>query len=293
MAKSKLPSIDDTPGDVATIDKKPEPAPEPKAKQVQPPAPPSSEHIDDQAEDHDFQLQSADRFLMELKLADRPPTRAEYVYFLRELGWDEVEVRTQLRRIGSVLRHKAIAGSVADREAAIVEAEKAAAAHKKHSEKLEAEIKKLTSQLRVLEDDKRLSQQRVDQQAAAVQALRDIAPDHIKQKHNQLKREAKETIGKELSDKKIRLNEIECCLDRNRFPDVHAYFECVKRSYPEAIEYQELWPDRLQFTKAWPEIKERIEAELDELRPEVEQLEAELAEKLEAAQSELDWYATE
>ena len=126
-----------------------------------------------------------------------------------------------------------------------------------------------------------------------MQALRDIAPDHIQQKHNQLKREAKETIGKELSDKKIRLNEIECCLDRDRFPDVHAYFECVKRSYPEAIEYQELWPDRLQFTKAWPEIKERIEAELDELRPEVEQLEAGLAEKLEAAQSELDWYATE
>ncbi len=105
-------------------------------------------------------------------------------FFKSRLGWDEYEVKSQLRRTNNQIRLQAIAGSPSDRESAIVERDKSAEVLEKEGPKLLSKIEALQKQHDALERDSRLSAKRVEDQAVAVEQLRKLVPDHIQDKYN-------------------------------------------------------------------------------------------------------------
>ena len=250
----------------------------------------------DVASEHDDKLRDADQLLREIKLADRPPNYQELVFFRQQVGWNETQVKEQLRRMHSVLRFEAIAGTPENREAAKVEAAKAKEVYDKEVPKVQAQLEKLEAKLRQLETDKRVSSTRIEQQTEAVEKLRELAPEHIAAEVNQRRGLIKSTLGRELLDKKSRAIEIESCLDPSKHANPKMHIEAVRRSCREAVAeivrgrdegYQSL---SYAFSDKWPSIRAAMENELAELQPQIDELQTQLDAELSALKNSLDFY---
>jgi hypothetical protein len=244
------------------------------------------------AELHRERVIEADDLLREICRANRRPTFAELTFFNRECGWNEQRVQQENRRMGNVLRFQSESGSSADREAAAQEAATAAVILEKEGPKLAAKIEELQAKLNGLERDQRLSAKRCEEQSQAVQRLRELVPEHIAGAVRSEVSRIESTIGREILDSEIRINELQCCLDPSRYRDEAIYLESLKRSFPDAItEIVEGRILRRKLSPAWPAIREGIQAELAELMPRVETLKVQRAEMLEQAESPLGFYA--
>lgn len=244
------------------------------------------------AEIHRERIIEADDLLREICQANRRPTFAELTFFSRECGWDEKRVVQQIRRMGDVLRQQAIGGSSADREASAKEAATAAAIAEKEGPKLAAKIEELQTKLSGLERDQRLSAKRCEEQSQAVQRLRELVPEHIAGAVRAEVSRIESTIGRDISDAEIRVNELQCVLDPSRYRDEAMYLESLKRSFRDAVsEVVEGRILRRKLSPSWPAIREGIQAELAELMPRVERLKAQRAEMLEVAELPLGFYA--
>jgi hypothetical protein len=234
----------------------------------------------------------ADDLLREICQANRRPNYGELVCFQRENGWNEKRVQQELRRMGNVLRFQSESGTPADREASAKEAATAAAIAEKECPKLAAKIEELQAKLNGLERDQRLSAKRCEEQSQAVQRLRELVPEHIAGAVRSEVSRIESTIGREILDSEIRINELQCCLDPSRYRDEAMYLESLKRSFPDAItEIVEGRILRRRLSPQWPAIREGIQAELAELMPRVETLKAQRAEMLEVAERPLNHYA--
>ena len=73
---------------------------------------------DEVAESHANDCMEADVLLRQIVQDGRKPTYAESVYFQQKMGWNEVKTRDQIRRMNSVMRLQAIAGTPDCRQAA-------------------------------------------------------------------------------------------------------------------------------------------------------------------------------
>lgn len=246
----------------------------------------------DVAHQHCENIIEADELLREIVQSGRRPNYAELTFFSRELGWNEIVVNNQLRRMNSVLRLQGIAGSSADREATALESETAAKLFDSEAPKLREKLAKLQTQLDGLERDSRLSAKRVEEQNEAVRQLKELTPEHVRESVRSEVSRIKSTIGREMSDAEIRVNELQCCLDPSRYRSEGMYLESLKRSFPDSItEIVEGRTLRRKLSPQWPAIKANIQNELAELMPRIETLKAEHAELIAAAELPLNYYA--
>ncbi len=248
--------------------------------------------VKDIAADHAEAIADADSLLVEIAEENRRPALAELVYFDRHLGWDETKVRQEVRRMASVLRLRSIAGTVADREAASAEATTASEVLAKEGAKVAEQIAKLEAKLGGLERDARLSAKRVEEQVVAVQQLRSLTPQNIRDVVRDRISQIEHSLGVEISNAEIRANEIKVCLSEDKFPNPQSYFETLQSSFPAAIAetVNGGWIKR-KLSADWPSIKAGMEAELSELTSKLEQLRSQFASEIAAAESPLNYYA--
>jgi hypothetical protein len=248
--------------------------------------------IKELATNHRETLLDADILLLEICHNGGKANYEQLVYFNRELGWDERAVHDQLRRMHNVTRWKAIAGNTPAREAVAKESEAAATVLEKEGPKLAAKIEELQAKLNGLERDARLSAKRCEEQAEAVQRLRELVPEHIAGEVRSAVAKIEATIGREMLDAETRANELECCLTPSKYRDERAYLEALQRSFRDAVTViTENNIIRRRLSPEWPTIREGIQAELGELRPRIETLRSQRAEMIEQAELPLGYYA--
>ena len=242
------------------------------------------------AENHSGYLQEGDELLREIVSDNRKPNYAESTFFSRELGWGDSAISTQMRRMASVLRFRAIAGTSADRDAAAAEATTSAKLAEAELPKLDEKIAKLQAQRDALRRDAELSKKRAEQQNDAVSKLRELCPEHIAESVRSEVQAIKNTIGREIFDGETRKHEIGCCLDPGRYPDEQTYLEMLERSCRAAVDRVGS-PIERRLSAAWPTIRADMESELSELNTRLSDLRPELSEALEMARAPLDYYS--
>ena len=248
--------------------------------------------ISEIAEHYSENIAEADLLLREICQSGRRPTFAELTFFQREIGWDAIAVQSQLRRMNSVLRLQAIAGTAADREASEKESETAAGLAETELPKILEKIRKLQQQADALERDARLSAKRVEEQSGAAEQLRTLAPENIAGSVRANVQTIKKTTGREIGDAEVRANELECCLSPDRYQNEAAYLEVLQRSFRDAVIVESInRVIRRKLSPEWPGIKSSIEAELTELHPKLVELRAEYSEQITAAELPLSYYA--
>lgn len=232
----------------------------------------------------------ADDLLAEISKADRSATYAEFAYFAK-LGWDENEVRSQLRRTHSRLRFQAIAGGPNDRKAGKAEATRTANVLADQGPKLEAEIEKLEKKLRQLQQAAKLAQQRQEDQEDAVRKLRELIPSHIRDKYNFDKRALSVSVRRPLLDAKTRLQQLELLTNPDRHATPRDYIEAI-RSQPGAVdEIPTRGYTQRQLSAAYPAILAEWKAELAELEPQVKAMERDYEQKKAAIDRTLEFYS--
>ena len=250
-----------------------------------------AEATEDIGEDYRQSLMNAEYLLREICQAGRHPNFADQTFFLRECGWDEQKVAAQLRRMNSVLRLSAIAGTAGDREASFKESESAAAVLEKEGPKLAAKIADLQAKLTALERDARLADKRVTEQNEAVAKLRELVPEHVRTEVQSTTNLLKRTTGAEINNAETRLNELQCCLDSTRYRHEQDYLESLQRSFRDAVTFKEIGQFlKRELTPAWPEIQASVESELAELQTKLESMQAEYSEAIEQAELPLNFY---
>lgn len=250
------------------------------------------EFVNDVAADFREEVDIADGLLREITTANRRATPAEYVYFARNLSWDEAKVKDELRRMSSVLRLESIAGRPEDREAASIEATTAEQVLAKESPKITEQIEKLQAKLRSIEADARLGRKRCEEQAEACRQLRALAPQHVRDAVRSAVQLLDNTAMRWILDAEVRANELECCLTPSRYPSEDAYLESLERSAHDAVvRVVTNNTFRRRLSAEWSTIKASMEAELAELRSELETKRADYNEKLAAIEKPLDHYA--
>ena len=250
-----------------------------------------AEATQDIAEDYRQSLMNADHLLREICHAGRHPSFADMTFFQRECGWDEQKVAAQLRRMNSVLRLSAIAGTAGDREASFKESESAAAVLEKEGPKLAAKIADLQAKLTALERDARLSAKRVEEQNDAVAKRHELAPEHVWTEVQSTTNLLKRTTGAEINNAETRVQELACCLDSTRYRHQQDYLESLRRSFCGSVVVKEYGKFlKRELSPQWPEIQASIESELAELQTKLESMQAEYSEAIEQAELPLNFY---
>ena len=260
-----------------------------------PPTPPRQEpsFVSDVAREYAEEVRIADQLLAEIAARDSTPTYSEYLYFTRCLGWAKPKVGDQVRRMHQVARFRAIAGTPADRDAAIAERDKSASVLASQSPKLAAEIERLTAQLERLERDATDSASRVAHQESAVTTLRELAPDDVKAEHAGELDRIRAAVGNRLSDSKMRSNELESCLNPDRFTQRDLYWDLLRRSFREAVlDVVDGGSLSYRYSDAWPGIRAAMKAELDTLAETIRELTAEHDSLIATANVKLDFYSS-
>jgi len=243
-------------------------------------------------ESHEMDCEQADELLKTIVLANRKPNYAENGFFSK-LGWDERQVNDQMRRMNSVLRLQAIAGREADRQAAMTEAETAAAIAEKELPKIDKKLADLQSQRDAIQRDARLSARRCEEQTQAVLQLRELTPQHIRDSVNQAVSAIANTLRRDVLDSEARIHELQCCTTPSKYQNQPLYLEALKRSFREAItDHVEGRSLTYRLSPQWPAIRGEIEVELFELKAQLPDMKAAHTTALEAAEAPLDYYSS-
>ena len=246
----------------------------------------------DIAHQHIENIVEADDLLREIVQAGRRPNFAEMTFFQRECGWDDRRVTGEMRRMTNVLRLQTIAGTTEDRAAAGAEFESANAIAGKECPKLQAKIEELQTKLAALQRDERLSQKLCEEQHAACEQLKALVPEHIAAAVNDEIRILKSSLGKEISNAKVRANELECCLDPQRYPNEAAWLETLQRSFRDAVFVGDTGGFiKRALSSAWPTIRLQLENELVELNAKLNDMRADYDAAMTVATARQDYYA--
>lgn len=237
-------------------------------------------------------VEEAESLLAALVNESRKPTRAESAYFQARLNWDEKAVAAQVRRMSKVLHFKSIAGTAADRQATLEQAEAAKTALAKEGAKLQDAIAKAEAKLRQLEADASLAAKRGEDQAQAVLTLRQLVPEHIAEDVRDQQTELDFGLGRELSDAEMRERQLRACLDRSLHRSDADHIECVQRVDRAAVVVGSRGGFLARgFSAEWPDIKVAMEAELLELTTTIAELRSRIAQRQSEIDASRDYYA--
>ncbi len=245
------------------------------------------------AEIHSGDLIEAEQLLQEIVRAGRTPNAAEKVFFQR-LGWDQRKTNDNIRRVNSALTQQRIAGTPADREAAILEAETSAGVLAKEGPKIQARIAKDQALLASLERDASLAVKRVEEQVAACQRAREVAPNHIKEKVQQARNVIEAGAGQDLREAKQRHQELICVLNvGNVYADQKTHIENgLRRLLPAAVvQGVSGRMITLAYSAEWPALKAECEQEFAELNTKLPGIQAEYDQQIAAAELPLNFYS--
>ena len=249
---------------------------------------------DEIAESFHADLEQSEGLLCDIVRQNRTPTRAEYVFFAR-CGWDEVRTRDQFRRMAIVLAKQPIAGSPADREAALLECDTAAKLLESEGPKIREKLDKLQKQLDGLERDARLSAKRCEEQRDAVSKLRELVPSHVRSKvDNQLSILNTEGVGGILREAKARHHELVCILNVGGVydrPEKHIEY-ALRRNLPDAVRtIVEGNSRRYVYSDQWPALKSAAEVEFSEVNAKLPEIQAAYDAELFEIEKGLDFYS--
>jgi len=248
---------------------------------------------DEILESHQEDCLEADELLKTIVQENRKPNNAEAVFLQRKLGWNEKKINDEIRRMNSVLRLQAIAGTLADRQAATTESETSADVLANEQPKLESKIAELRTKLEALQRDARLSQKRCADQTQAVQQLRTMCPQHIQQRVESKVSTIANTLRRDVIDAESRIHELQCCLTPAKYQNQSLYLEALRRSFREAVNADAAGRSlTYRLAPAWPAIRGEIEAELFELQSKLPGLQALYDDAIEAAEMPLNYYTS-
>jgi hypothetical protein len=152
-------------------------------------------------------MEAADQAL--LRLADGEPlTDADTILFV-SLNWDDEKIARESGRAAGVRRWQGRAGTSDERSMAYEREANAVAELEAQGPDIEAEITKLQLRLQRLEAEAAEAAQVVRDQAAAVKALRELAPPFVAEVANRKKRRAKERLAPRQNQFETRLRVIQ------------------------------------------------------------------------------------
>jgi len=241
-----------------------------------------------------FNLEEAEMLLSDRARRNEKFTAADYV-FLGRVGWDQKKSHDQLQRVSQALSHKAVAGSVADRAAALLEAETSAEIFEKEQPKIREKLEKLHKQLDGLERDARLSQKRVEQQTASVLKCREFAPSYVRQSVDAPKQILNtEGVGATLRQVTARIHELTCILNIDNVygsPARHLEYG-LKHLCPVAV--NTVTQGRMlsyAYSDQWAGLKAAAELEFDELNSTIPELQSAYDAELSEIELALDFYS--
>lgn len=245
--------------------------------------------------DYECRFEETEQLLREISAADRKPFASELAYFLREMGWDSDTVRHELSRMKSISNWQSIAGTPADRAAAMKEAETAAAILETEGPKLTQKIIELQAKLSAFERDARLSQKRCEQQSDGVEQLRKLAPKYICDLVNHSRTRVETEIGDGLRTMTDRHHKLKLITNfENVYPLASDHLDVLKRWQPDAtvstvrgrfLEYG--------FSPEWPAIKAAAQAEFAALTERIPVVQAEYDAAMAEAEAPRSFYAND
>lgn len=219
---------------------------------------------------------------------------SERAFLAREMSWDELEIKKQLRRVNAIMRLQAIAGRPEDREAALNECQTATDLHAKRAPKIRDQIAKLESELSGLERDASTAQKRVTAQAEAVQQLRQYVPPDVKESVQVAIRGIEAGIGQDLRNAQARHHELRCVLNINSvYESAKQHIEFGLRNLLPAAVSTTVQNSMIShgYSPKWPALKAECEREFSELSSRLPELQAEYDEAIRQAELPLEYYA--
>jgi len=247
--------------------------------------------VQEVADDFAADIAEADNLLREIVNADRRPTIAEQTYFRRRLSWDDKQINDQYRRMASVVRLQAIAGTPSDRQAASAEATTAAKILQTEGPKILDKITKLQQQHDALERDARLSAKRVSEQAEAVVHLRDHLPISIAKEADSLHGSIYQSLAHPVMALQQRQEWITKVL-AGRFDDKRSHMSLANKLHPGATERrEEKQYITTDWSADWPRIKKELAAELEGLPAKIAEAQSALDAEMVKVDTLRDYYS--
>jgi hypothetical protein len=219
---------------------------------------------------------------------------SERAFFVREMGWSPDDAKRELRRVNTILRLQAIAGTSKDREAALKECQVSTDLLAKEEPKILEQIAKLESKLAGLRRDASTAQKRVEQQGEAKQQLRSHCPPDIKETVKLAVKTVEAGIGQQLRDAKARHHELRCILNiDNVYESAEKHIEyglkrLLKAAVSETVNRQII---SRSYSPEWPSLKAECQDEYGELCQRLPELQAEYDQQIEQAEAPLSFYA--
>lgn len=233
--------------------------------------------------------QRAEAVLREVVEQDRDFTFDELQFFTAEAGYDKRKLAQERRRMARVVRLQAIAGTSDERTKLEKSLTAAQADLKKRGPEVQAQIDKLTAELRGLEKSvDSLSRRKSEVDQALLNLTECVCP--ATSAAAAVKRsQVKTTLGREASDLKTDIQQIETLL-MERTDDTN-YWLAVRLYDPELIHEGTVGSViKRQFSPKWTAVKPSLVAELPTMKARLAELESRLAEELADCESVLQQY---
>ena len=241
--------------------------------------------------EHYFSM--ADSMLRSIVAEKRNPNFAESTFFRGRCGWDDREQQLQVNRMSNILRFKPVAGTSAERQAAIDEQVKASEILRDEGPKIQDAIRKLSEQFDGLERNATRSERVCEQIGLAVESLRnvDVLRSDLRARHEGLRRQFAESdwtrlcsIGVEIRFREQMLAPVE---------DQRKFIESLGIHYPNCRKYDVASQRYVVETDVWEQRKKVMRIELVEFQDEFDRLTALKAVQMASLEPLLDHYLLE
>ena len=235
----------------------------------------------------------ADEMMRSIVRENRKPTFAEQTFFKGRCGWDDREVNRQINRMAAVLRHKAVAGTASERQAASTEQVKTAEIFATEVPKIQAEISRLQDQFSALERNAARAERVVEQIDTAVESLRsvDLMRADLKAEYQGRLHEFGERDWTRLGSVNVEISFRDQMLAPPANP--RQFVEQLKIHFHDCLKYDTFSQRYVIDAEPWESRKRIMRMELLELRDEFDHLTALKAQQMASLEPLLEHYLEE
>jgi chromosome segregation ATPase len=211
-----------------------------------------------------------DEVLRELVESGESPTYEHYM-FASQLGIDAPAFKAQLRRMNRVVSFQQVAGSAKDRTELLAAADDAEKLLATDGEKLLEQIATLQKQYDSMESKAKQLRRRHEQATNAVDELKGLVPDLVKQEYSLRKRMLQESLGREIKDRETRAKYLEMLLNQQDYTD-QSWLETVRLNNHEFVGFSGDRVQRRILLPAFEQARPKLRQELTEIKSELKEL---------------------
>jgi hypothetical protein len=205
--------------------------------------------------------------LRELAESGESPTYEHYM-FASTLGIDAPAFKAQLRRMNHVLSYQQIAGSQKDRDELLVAADDAEHVLATDGAALLKKIADLQSEYSKMEGKANQLRRRHGEATKAVEQLKQLVPDVLRQEYSLRKRMLQDSLGKEIAERETRVKYLELLLSQQDYTDQN-WLETVRLNNHDFVGYSGATVQRKILLPAFTEARPKLQQELDEIQAEL------------------------